>query len=204
MIDSTENKIADYASVIIKLLRGVLYDESDNSKIWNDLLRFQKPVREYFAKIGIELHLDESEGYAFLKQKYEEDKNELPRLVNRKPVSYEVSLLCVILREVLDEFDINNTDSRHCFITNQEIKEKIEMFFKDKSDKVKLLKNFDTYINKAVELGYLKITKESSSIDKGEVLYEVRRILKAKISCEKLEEIKERMRSYATDAENVE
>ena len=112
--------------------------------------------------------------------------------MRRIPLSYEVSLLLVVLREALEEFDVQNTDNRKLFITNQELKDRIELFFEDKADKVKLLDRFDVYINSVENLGFIK-QADVRSFDENVKTYEVRRIIKAKINNEKLEEIKELM-----------
>jgi hypothetical protein len=188
-----ENKMVEYAHVMIKLLQDVLYDEDRSA--WSDLLTYQIPVRDYFAKIGVELHLDEREGFAFLKQP-EDEESKLPRLVRRIPLSYEVTLLCVLLREILEEFDVKDIESRKCFVTGQELQEKIEIFFKDAANKVRLLDRFDKTIQAAVRLGFLKETEQENDTSE-EVRYEVRRIIKAKITNEKLEDIKQKLAAHA-------
>ena len=188
-----ENKTVEYAHVIIKLLQDVLYDEEKTT--WSDLLTYQIPVRDYFAKIGLELHLDEREGFAFLRQA-EEEENKLPRLVRRTPLSYEVTLLCVLLREILEEFDVKDIESRKCFVSAKELQEKIEIFFKDSPNKVRLLERFDKTIHSVVRLGFLKETEQENGKTE-DVRYEVRRIIKAKITHEKLEEIRQKLAVYA-------
>ena len=192
-----ENKAVEYAHVIIKLLQDVVYDEENAT--WSDLLTYQIPVRDYFAKIGLELHLDEREGFAFLKQ-VDDEEQKLPRLVRRMPLSYEVTLLCILLRETLEEFDVKDVESRKCFVTTQELREKIEIFFKDSPNKVRLLERFDRTIQSTVRLGFLKET-EQENLDSDDIRYEVRRIIKAKITNEKLEEIKQKLQSYAESQE---
>lgn len=188
-----ENKTVEYAHVIIKLLQDVLYDEEKTT--WSDLLTYQIPVRDYFAKIGLELHLDEREGFAFLRQ-VEEEESKLPRLVRRTPLSYEVTLLCVLLREILEEFDVKDIESRKCFVSAKELQEKIEIFFKESPNKVRLLERFDKTIQSAARLGFLKETEQENGKTE-DVRYEVRRIIKAKITHEKLEEIRQKLGAYA-------
>ena len=107
-------------------------------------------------------------------------------------MSYEVTLLLVVLREAIEEFDVANTDNRKLFITNEELKDRIELFFEDKADKVKLLDRFDSYINSVENLGFIKET-DVRRFDESVKTYEVRRIIKAKINNEKLEEIKAKL-----------
>lgn len=179
-----------YAPIIVKLFQSVLY--SDDRKAWQELLSFQHQIRNYFATIGVELHLNEQDGYAYLHQPDEVEGQKVPRLMRRMPLSYEVTLVLVVLREALEEFDVQNTDSRKLFITNQELKDRIEMFFEDKADKVKLLDRFDTYINAVENLGFIKQV-EVRTFDQDIKTYEVLRIIKAKINNEKLEEIKAKL-----------
>ena len=61
------------AAVAVHLLKGVVYRDQHEA-VWQDLLTFQGPVREYLDVIGLQVFLDESEGYAFLRQGPEEEE----------------------------------------------------------------------------------------------------------------------------------
>lgn len=63
-----ENPVAtgDLSALVINLLKGVIYQEMD-AVLWNVLLNLQARVRDYVAVLGLELVLDEAEGYAFLR-----------------------------------------------------------------------------------------------------------------------------------------
>lgn len=191
------NKILSYAGVIIKLLQDVLYEDD---RYWKDLINNQHAIAEYFEKIGIKLVINETDGFAYIYQPElnpdADEKQKLPRLIRKVPISYEVTLLSVLLREMLEEFDLKEFDQVKFFVTHKEIREKIELFFKERSNVVKLLKNFDSYINSVVNLGFLKIVSEDPK-DKDSTRYEVKRILKAKINNQKLEEIKAKLDAYA-------
>ncbi len=65
-------------------------------------------MRDYVAVLGLELVLDEAEGYAFLRSRPGRRRDaapKLPRLVARRPLSFPVSLLLALLRKKLAEFD---------------------------------------------------------------------------------------------------
>lgn len=189
------NTVVDYAPVMIKLLQGILYQEDTTH--WNLLLDYSTQIRDYFGKIGVELYLDEAEGYAYLRQ-LEQDSDEeqqmppLPRLVRRQKLTYKVTLLCVLLREQLREFDTKGSDSTRLILTEAKIRETILPFFQERANEAKLFNEVDTIINQVVELGFLKRLNGSE-----EDRYEVRRILKAKISADKLVEIKQKLEAYA-------
>ena len=188
---NTINKVEPYAKVVAKLLQS---DIDDSDKLWRELLNYHIPVTEFFEKIGLELILNKDDGYAFLKQLELDDAGSTVGLIRRLPLTYEVSLVCVLLRELLDEFETGEAFSQTLFLTHKQIKEHIELFFKEKSSRVKFLRNMDSYINKVVELGFLRVRSQNEHID--ERLYEVRRILKAKISLDALDEFKNQLQDY--------
>jgi len=179
-----------YAHVIVKLLNGVVYDE--NEKLWNDLLQYQVPVSQFFEQIAIDVIVDKKDGYAYLKQVEIDEEGNTIRLVRRIPLKYETSLICVFLREMLDEFEINNVDQRNLYITHKQLKDNIELFFKEKGNKVKWLSKLDNYIDQISELGFLKKIGNSEN-SKDETRYEVRRIIKAKITNDALEDFKRKL-----------
>ena len=187
---------APYAAVVIRLLRGALFDEE--TRIWNELILYQQPVRDYLGQIGIGLHLDEGNGFAFLTQPAPaEGDARLPRLVRRMPLTYAVTLLLVVLREYLEEFDVQNTDSSRCFVSHEDLLERVEMLFKVRSDQVKLVTRLDSYVQQAIGLGFLKEMRTHSLGGESARIYEVRRIIKARLDNQKLEDIKEKLAQHA-------
>jgi Domain of unknown function (DUF4194) len=54
--------------VLVTLMKGVTYQD-DNPAIWQSLLDLQSRVRDYLGTLGLELILDEGEGYAYLRQR---------------------------------------------------------------------------------------------------------------------------------------
>lgn len=185
------NAIPPYASVIIKLLQGVVYN--DAREIWDQLINYQMQVREYFQPIGIDVHIHESEGFAFLVQKKQEEDSgtKLPELIVKRQLSYPVTLLCVLLVERLIEFDISGGDSTRLLLDKEEIKEMVRIFLPERSNEAKMMDSIDAHINKLVEYGFLRPL--SGSEDK----YEVKRILKAKVPADALLEIKRKLEEYA-------
>lgn len=180
-----------YAKVAVRLLKT---DIDNDDSLWEELQLYQIPLTEYFEKIGLALVVDKENGFAFLKQvEFDEDGSTIG-LVRRTPLGFEVSVICILLRELLEEHDTSDSISKNFFIRHQHLKEHVELFFKEKANRVKFLKNIDSYINKLVEIGFLKIKEDSDTLDMR--LYQVKRILKAKISFEQLEEFKQRLENY--------
>ncbi len=191
-----ETKIAraPFAAAIIKLLQGPVY--VDDKNIWRELTQWPSAIQEYFGKIGMELVINEQDGFARVLQPEteEHDDNPLPRLMKKQTLNYEATLLAVILREGLEEFDIKS-DGNKFYLTQKEIKERIELFYKEQSNKSKLWKDLSKPITALLNIGILKVNREDAA-NKDNNKYEVKRIIKAFISNEKLEEIKNKISNY--------
>ncbi|KCZ72030.1 hypothetical protein ANME2D_01430 [Candidatus Methanoperedens nitroreducens] len=185
------NMIPPYAPVIIKLLQGVIYN--DDKEPWDNLVSYQVQIKEYFELIGIDVHIYESEGFAFLKQKQFDEGQEinLPNLIEKRQLSYPVTLLCVLLVEKLVEFDVTGGDSTRLIVDKEELKEMLRIFLPERTNEAKLFDNIDAHINKLVDYGFLR------KLNNAESKYEVKRILKAKIPADTLQEIKNRLEEYA-------
>jgi len=177
--------------VLVGLMKGVVYREGD-APLWQDLLALQARVRDHVAVLGLELLLDEAEGYAFLRTRpLHEGETELPRLVQRRALSFPVSLLLALLRKKLAEFDAGGGDTR-LILTRDEIVELIRVFLPSGSNEAKLIDQVDTHINKIIELGFVRRLKAPG----GEPAFEVRRLLKAFVDAQWLAEFDQRLVGY--------
>lgn len=188
----------DLSALVINLLKGVLYLESDPT-LWNALIQLQARVRDYLSVLGLELVLDEAEGYAFLRARPESDDEaapKLPRLIARRPLSFPVSLLLALLRKKLAEFDAGGEATR-LIMTRDEIVELLRVFLPESSNEAKLIDQVDTQLNKIVELGFLRRLKSSAAVNAGNpAIFEVRRILKAFVDAQWLAEFDARLGAY--------
>lgn len=194
-MDSINNRQLPYASVIVQLYRGTIY--SDTPKVWNELLLHQYEINRYVEQIGLELIVERKDGYAFLQQVTDEDGKTVG-LIRRMPLTYEQTLLCVLLREWMDEFEIADTENRNLYIAHKEFRERIEIFFRESSNQVKLFKNLDGLIRDMVELDFLKHLKRENDTEE-DAIYEVRRIIKSKISSEQLEGFKQKLIKHVNE-----
>ena len=199
------NSKADLGSLLVLLLKGVLYREDDAHR-WEDLLALQNQVRDYASTLGLELNLDEAEAYAFLRNRSDsDDKSDvidkdrrIPRLIARRQLSFPVSMLLALLRKKLAEFDATGGDTR-LVLTRDNIIELLRLFLPDSSNEAKLVDQIDRYINKIIELGFLKRLK--SGVPKSQPGYEVRRIIKAFIDAQWLAEFDSKLEDYRKQPE---
>jgi hypothetical protein len=175
--------------VLIALFKGVVYQDA-NPTLWQALLSLQARARDYVALLGLELMLDEAEGYAYLRQRPQpEDDQELPRLVQRRPLSYPVSLLLALLRKKLAEFDAGGGDTR-LILTREQLVELVRVFLPDTANEAKLLDRLDTHINRLVDLGFLRRLRGQEN------QFEVMRILKTFVDAQWLADLDERLKGY--------
>jgi len=183
----------DLSALIIPLFKGVIYQETDPA-LWQSLLTLQTRVRDYIAVLGLELVLDEAEGYAFLRSQpeAEESAEKRPRLVARRPLSFPVSLLLALLRKKLAEFDAAGGDTR-LVLAREDIAELLRVFLPEGSNEVRLLDQVESQINKVVELGFLRRLPAAAG---QKPVFEVRRILKAFVDGQWLSEFDDRLAAY--------
>jgi hypothetical protein len=201
----SEQKISVWAPVCIKLLQGPVYY---GDSIWNLLSAWKSDIQNYFSVIGISVVISDEDGYAFLSQdddaSSEADSESVlvPRLVKKYPLSPEVSLLCVLLREELDTFDASGNQSAVLKLKESEIKERLSVFIKDKNDQIKYYSRLDYYLNQLVTLTFLRDVSGEKVTVPGEREFEVRRIIRAKINPEFLQQFRDKLREQNGTAQN--
>jgi Domain of unknown function (DUF4194) len=187
----------DLPLAVTQLMKGVVYRDT-HERAWRHLLQLQPQVRDHVAVLGLQVVIDESEGYAFCRQRPSDEEREdrdddsepLPRLIPRRPLSFHVSLLLALLRKKLAEFDAQGGDTR-LMLTRDQIAEMMRVFLPVTSNEVRLADKIDAHLAKAVDLGFLRPAKNA------EPVYEVRRILKAFVDGQWLAEFDTKLAQYA-------
>ena len=182
--------------VTVSLFKGVTNRDADPA-LWQHLLNFQSRIRDYVRVLGLELVLDEAEGFAYLRQRDEqEEAGALPRLVPRRQLGFGVSLLLALLRKKLAEFDASSTEAR-LVLCRDDIVEMMRLFLPDTTNEAKMRGRLEGYIGRAVELGFLRKMRAS------EELYEVQRILKAFVDAQWLSDLNGRLEAYQRHSANL-
>ncbi|MCX6979139.1 MAG: DUF4194 domain-containing protein [Verrucomicrobia bacterium] len=174
------------------LLGGPLYLE--DGALWELLLRAPEraEITDYFRQIGLELVLDEAEGFAFLRQFEPRADERVPRLIRRQKLTYDATLLLVCLRDELNRFDTQTADQTVLRRTRRELQELVGGFLRESNNQVRDLKAVDAAIEQLRALGFIKAVGASAPDT-----FEVRRIIKARFGAGELEAVKERLRHHA-------
>ena len=181
----------ELSAVVVPLLKGVIYRDDDPSR-WSALLDLQGRVRDHVAVLGLELTLDEAEGYAFLRSRPEVDDDaspRAPRLIARRPLSFAVSLLLALLRKKLAEFDAVGSDTR-LILSRDDVVEMIRVFLPAGSNETRLIDQVDTHLNRIADLGFVRRLRGQDN------MIEVQRILKAFVDAQWLAQFDARLAAY--------
>jgi hypothetical protein len=175
--------------VLIALFKGVLYHDA-SPDLWQALLELQSRVRDHAAVFGLELVLDEAEGFAYLRQRPRgDDEPELPRLVQRRQLGFSVSLLLALLRKKLVEHDSGGNDAR-LILSREQIVDLVRLFMPSDTNEARIVDRLDADLNRVADLGFLR--KLRGQPDQ----FEVRRILKAFVDAQWLSELERRLAEY--------
>lgn len=182
--------IAPYGRTVVRLLKGPV--EATDTNAWEDILNYQSEINKYLMNIGIELIVKRDECFAYIKQ-IVDDEDRTTGLIPRQQLGFEISVILIILRQMLEEFDSNMDElyATERFVSADELRERIEIFLPERFNRVKLLSEIDTYINRIVSLGYLKLIKRDNVNT-----YQIHRIIKEKVTLDKLQEFKDKLQEY--------
>lgn len=191
-----KSPLQEFAPVVLKLMQNVI-DYTDT--LWGMLLEHQVAIRDYVAQIGLALYVQENDGYAFLYQPDAHDDHEkllaLPRLTRRYRISYEATLLLVLLRERLDRYEIDNPEADQLIITLEDIWQMIEMFLPERGNEMIVRRKLESAVNKLIDdLGILKVRKDGG--------YIVQKVIKARVPSDKLLEIQEKLYAHREQLSN--
>jgi len=180
-------------SAIIKLMQGVVYRETDEDA-WQTLERSGGSVRDHFAVIGVDVVVDGAEGYAYLRSRPDVEGEEgLPRLVRRRALTYNVSLLLVLLRKRLLEFETSGAEGRLVLSTTQLV-DLLRTFQAESSNEARIVDQAQRTIRAAAELGFLRELRAEADH------FEVRRIIKAYVDVQTLNDFATKLKQYAGDS----
>jgi hypothetical protein len=177
----------------VHLLQGVVYH--DEAKVWDLVLSHQTRLDSYFGRIGLRLVVDLPEGFAFLRQLEDGELDhvrgydQLPKLFHKKRLSYDATLVCVLLREELRRFEEEEVDNSRCVIATGELFEQWKSFFPAAQDEVKSKRALDAALKTLEEMKFVReFTKDPQE-------WELRRILKARVPVAMLETLRNDLKS---------
>jgi hypothetical protein len=184
-----------FSRALVALMKNPVNKDQDPA-VWDTILEQRFQIGDYMEKMGLELTVDEVDGYAYLKQRNDpEGENEIPRLIPRHPLSYPVSLLLVLLRKKLLELDASSGEGR-LVLSKQEMIETVQMFMRESTDEAKIVNDIARHIDRIREMGFLRRLAGQEDV------YEVQRILRGFINAEWMNDMNEKLEMYRKGGKN--
>ncbi|MDY6321351.1 MAG: DUF4194 domain-containing protein [Succinivibrio sp.] len=190
-------------TILATLLNGVLYADRDQS-LWNAMLNLRSRVSDLAGQLGLKLLVFEDDGFAFLKtdeQLQEEGDSSVtvhpPRLMARRQLSFEMSVLLVLLRQRLMEFESEGNGTR-LILPLSELTEMMQIYYPADGNRLKTERQIGACIKKAEEMGFLRKLRQSAA---GVERYEVMAILKAFMTGDTIAALNEKLEKYSRYAQ---
>lgn len=192
-------RILPYTTAFIKLLKGPVEYVEKNT--WEKLLQYRTELAGFVQQLGLTLVLDELDGYAYLRHTLTEDDTADISWIQRRSYTYEESIMLILLREMMAEFEIGASTARELLKKRREIKEYAELFFKENASRIKFLKEIDRLIDKAEENGFLQLVDDHEIPD--EQKFRIRKIIKARVDGEVLEQFFTQLQEYKAQKDDA-
>jgi len=189
-----KNAILPYTPVLIKLLKGPV--EYLEKSAWDQLLQYQVELTRFLQQLGLVLVLEKDDGYAYLEQQRLDEEENVVGWVRRMQLGYEESILLVLLRDMMAEFEVGEAGARELIKKRREIKEYAELFFKENPSRVKFIRDLDRLIDKVEELDFIEKVENTEPAD--EQKFRIKKIIKARVDHEILENFKQQLTEHAT------
>lgn len=171
----------EFSLAAIGLIKGIVY-RAEEPLIWEYINKNISSLEEYFEKIGLEIFIDDGDGYAYLKS----SESDLPKLARIQRLSFKVSFLLAVLRgeaarkESEDEGDV--------VLSKEDIVDKFTSVLTEYNDEAKILKEVDSAVNKVLEMGFLKRLPDGG--------YKIQPIIKSFINANWLNEFDKKIQEY--------
>ena len=178
---------------LVLLLKGAIY-RHEQLQDWTALMRYQGRARDHLGLLGLQLVIDENEGWAFVRGRTDdtdEGSGGVPRLAARRELSFQVSVLIALLRRRLAEADAQSGDTRLVF-TRTELIDLVRVFLPDQADEKRLFDRIDAHIGQVEKLGFLRRLPTQGL----EASFEVRRIIRAFVDAQWLHDLNQRLDEY--------
>lgn len=173
----------------VRLLQGVVYE--DEGEAWDILLRSESDLEDYFSQIGCSLVIDRAEGLAYLKQFDGDERTggyeRLPRLFRKTPLGYETTILCVLLRDEYRRFEEEDLDNQRCVVAIEPLFDLWKSFFPADAEELAMRKRLVASLHQLEKLKFVR------NLETDTESWEIRKLLKARITIEDLVMLRDRL-----------
>ena len=202
---SARIRLVTPGALVVYLLKGYI-DREDNKLLFESLLRQEREVEEFCRRMYLRLVVDHDAGYAYVRSLTEEEMPEdnsqrPPQLLTRRALRFYDSLMLILLRQRLLEFDMSGHFGR-LVMERSEILSLVKTFLLNVNNDKRLDDNLNRSIDELCSLGLLSRNnsgaagrnkgRESKDMER----YEVKRIISVIITPEILKQADDILESY--------
>lgn len=174
--------------LLVALYKGVVYRDNDEA-LWSQLVTRQTDVGAHVGVLGLELSLNEADGFAFLRTTPTDGDPEIPRLVPRRQLTYLVSLVLVLLRKKMLEAD-RSEGGQKLVVDREDLVETVRVFLPAGTNDARITDQIVAAIGKVEDLGFLR--RLAGTGDR----WEVRRVVKAFVDAQWLSDFDQKLEAY--------
>ncbi|RYG30135.1 MAG: DUF4194 domain-containing protein [Chitinophagaceae bacterium] len=189
-------KTLPYASVLARLLKGPV--EYLDKTYWETLLQYQMQLNSFLLQLGLKLILEKDDGYAFVEQVKDDAGDPVVSWMHRRTLTYDESVLLILLRSLMADFEMGEITSRELIKKRRELKDAAEDFFKENASRVRFIRDLDKLIDRVCELGFLEKWEEAELLD--EQRFRIKKWIKQRVDNEVLEDFRKRLTSFQQSA----
>ncbi len=191
-----------WAPAVIRVLLKPLFAEE--TEIFQLLCSYSQEISSYLFKIGLELVVNRDLGYAFVRQhEGPEEGPQLPKLIRRVSVTFEQSLVLVLLYDELEKFDGSGSESVACIIEEQQVRELAMAAWPGTiTDEPRFQETIGRTLSDIAEQGLIRerkpygMSENESQAYKSNRRFELRNIIRARVTKDFFEEFKRRLLEY--------
>lgn len=196
-------KLISPGALVVFLLKNYI-DREDDKTIFESLVRQEREVEEFCRRMFLRLVIDHDSGFAYVRSLSEEEMpvdsgQRPPLLLNRRAMPFYDSLLLILLRQRLLEFDLSGQFGR-LVLDRAEIVTMVKSFVHNVNNDKRLEDNLDKSIEHLRTLGLLgrigPVLKSRTKAEKDAERIEVKRIIGVIVTPEILKQADEILASY--------
>ncbi|WP_153556842.1 DUF4194 domain-containing protein [Roseimaritima sediminicola] len=176
-----------WSAAAVRLLQGIVYHD-DAGDVWDRVLESVTPLTDYFVRIGLRLIVDEENGMAYLRQiapeSFPPEYPPMPTLFRRTRLGFDQSILCVLLRDELRQFEEQIHHDERCVVNQSDLLSLWSEICGHEEDPVRLNRKLTAHLKSLQEMKFVKQFSDTPPA------WEVRRILKARLPLAQLEQMR--------------
>jgi len=191
--------------VIARLVTEAIH--LSDAPYWAILTEERTTIEEYFRQMGLRLVVDDAAGLGYLRAPTAEEEDAelatgeapLPKVIRSQPLGYLPSLLAALLRERLALHEQSAEGVSSLVLDDREFLGLLRPHLKEDDDEKALMRRVRDAVVRLEELGVVR--KQNN---RGENLYRVEPIIKARIPVHQLQALLDQIKAAAAGEDKAE